>query len=306
MSENREKEYYYLVYPRRIPDEQLDKVMQTTKMLNSYTGKLQDRETEVYKIKEPYAIDMIDFVFNKLLPDDKDAPKPIRISSATADAYGLERLVMNIQKRFGSLPYALWVAKIPSVYMAELYKEDGLDENFGEKSEVSTYCPLLPLNNVAKVGDKVVQGLAYNFIDRVYLNYPDLRCIKNESCMPLSPIHKGLILSSEQKFVADIYYYTIWPINDRNDDVIEKLESPKYDYDCAKLHKDRLDETLIYNRTTYLDKQGLKKYNEEYLKPQLLEYRNKMSRFKIMALLENSSIVEDARCRQTMLEKGEF
>ena len=49
-----------------------------------------------------------------------------------------------------------------------------------------------------------------------------------------------------------------------------------------------------------------KKYNEKYLKPQLLEYRNKMSRFKIMALLENSSIVEDARRRQTMLEKGEF
>ena len=86
---------------------------------------------------------------------------------------------------------------------------------------------------------------------------------------------------------------------------IEKLER-EYDYDCAKLHKDRLNELLIYNRITYLDKQGFKKYNEKYLKPQLLEYRNKMSRFKIMALLENSSIVEDARRRQTMLEKGEF
>ena len=52
MSENREKEYFYLVYPRRIPDAQLDKVMQTTKILDSYTGQLQDRETEVYKIKK--------------------------------------------------------------------------------------------------------------------------------------------------------------------------------------------------------------------------------------------------------------
>ena len=123
--------------------------------------------------------------------------------------------------------------------------------------------------------------------------------------MPLSPIHKGLILSPEQRFVTDIYHYSIWRINARNDDVIEKLER-EYDYDCAKLHKDRLNELLIYNRITYLDKQGFKKYNEKYLKPQLLEYRNKMSRFKIMALLENSSIVEDARRRQTMLEKGEF
>ena len=305
MSENREKEYFYLVYPRRIPDAQLDKVMQTTKILDSYTGQLQDRETEVYKIKEPYVLDMIDFAFNKFLPNEEYTPKPIRISSATADAYGLERLVMNIQKRLGSLPYALWVAKIPSVYMAELYKEESLDENFGEKAEDSTFCPLLPLNNVAKVGDKVMQGLASNFIDRVYLNYPDLRCVKNESCMPLSPIHKGLILSPEQRFVTDIYHYSIWRINARNDDVIEKLER-EYDYDCAKLHKDRLNELLIYNRITYLDKQGFKKYNEKYLKPQLLEYRNKMSRFKIMALLENSSIVEDARRRQTMLEKGEF
>ena len=102
MSENREKEYFYLVYPRRIPDAQLDKVMQTTKILDSYTGQLQDRETEVYKIKEPYVLDMIDFAFNKFLPNEEYTPKPIRISSATADAYGLERLVMNIKKRFFS------------------------------------------------------------------------------------------------------------------------------------------------------------------------------------------------------------
>lgn len=286
---NTSKDYFYLVCPKRIPNDQLVSVYERFQVREQYdSDKLVEKESKWLHQKEENIIDMVDRAFNICLPNKPTDPKPIRISSSTADAYGLDRLCANIQRNIGSLPYALWVLKIPTFVYGEDEYASSSKFTLGERSISKGF--LLPVNRIAKIDGVVVEGIASNYVDRVYLNFPDCRRVINEKCMPLSTIYSGLVLSTKQEELASLSRNT----DATNFDASNRLLlGSQYDFDACALHENNKD---LPNG--YLNKEKISEINETYLKDQLLDFRNNMSKFKIRTILEKDSIKADAEKRK--------
>lgn len=292
---NTSKDYFYLVCPKKIPNNQIFKNLENFNVREQY-----DSEVLVQKVanmphqKEECVINMIDQAFNICLPNQTTDPKPIRISSSTADAYGLDRLCENIQRNIGSMTYALWVLKIPTFAYGEDEYADSSKFGASERSISKGF--LLPVNRIAKIDGKIVEGIASNYVDRVYLNFPDCRRVINEKCMPLSTIYSGLVLSPKQEELAMLYNNKDATSFDASNRFL--LET-QYDYDARALHKNNVDLP-----EGYLNKEKISQINETYLKDQLLDFRNNMSKFKIRTILEKDSVKADAEKRKIEILTG--
>lgn len=108
--------------------------------------------------------------------------------------------------------------------------------------------------------------------------------------MPLSTIYSGLVLSTKQEELASLSRNT----DATNFDASNRLLlGSQYDFDACALHENNKD---LPNG--YLNKEKISEINETYLKDQLLDFRNNMSKFKIRTILEKDSIKADAEKRK--------
>lgn len=197
-------------------------------------------------VKKDKLVDMIYKAFNFCLPDSDHDLKNIKVSEDTVNAYGLDRIVWNVQRHMKCQPHAIWVVKFPSRFIDEAMSDDFSYETYSSaRSDNQKYLnSLYYVHKNEKNGYDT--GYSGNYIDRVYLYYPDCRVIVNENWKSISDYANGLILSPEQLKIANIFYSNYSYLID--EDIKKQRLVIENSYTT-----EQLDEEFKYNYDTHND-----------------------------------------------------
>ena len=140
-------------------------------------------------------VDMLYYYLNRGVPTE-DMAEPIICTQSMVDEYGLENLVMNMQRKF-KYDFDIIVVKVPQEYlrmeqthiMADQLPYEPFDD-FDSK--------ILPIKCRYQFNKKTQYMISADYIESVYLRYPDCRRVINDNWKVVSPDTMGMILTPEQ------------------------------------------------------------------------------------------------------------
>jgi len=140
-------------------------------------------------------VDMLYYYLNRGVPCD-DMATPIYCTQEMVNQYGLDNLVMNMQ-RFYKYDYDIVVIKVPQEYMR---MEPMFGNCFYDKSSKNKFNPkMLPLLCKYEFNGTKQDMLSADYIESVYLRYPDCRRIINDNWKLVSPDSRGMNLTKFQR-----------------------------------------------------------------------------------------------------------
>ena len=146
-------------------------------------------------------VDRLFYYMNRGVPVG-DMPEPIYCTQEMVNQYGLDNLVANMQRKY-KYDYDIIVVKVPQedMRMAPMFGNSSIREATSGPFKSK----MLPMLCRYDINGKKTDIISCNYIESVYLRYPDCRRIFNDNWNPVSPETMGMHLSEGQKKMLRIY-----------------------------------------------------------------------------------------------------
>jgi len=183
---------------------------------NSYSYLLYPKKFDTQENKDAFGnnVDMLHYYVNTGVPFSDDMPEPVIVSQAEIDKYGLDALVANLQRKF-KYDYDIVVVKVPQDYLR-------MEPTFVKYENESTLNYLrnghtLPMMARYALNGQMRDMIVSDYVESVYLHYPDCRRIINDNWVPISNRSAGLVYTDLQK--------RLLKLNIQNSETLRKDES---------------------------------------------------------------------------------
>lgn len=133
-------------------------------------------------------VDMLYYYLNRGVPIG-DMPMPIYCTQEMVDQYGLDNLVMNMQRKY-KYDYDIIVVKVPQDYlrMEPIFGNCGMSDLHKNDHRAS----MLPIACRYDFNGQKRDMISCDYIDSVYLRYPDCRRVINDNWKLISPDYAGM------------------------------------------------------------------------------------------------------------------
>lgn len=133
-------------------------------------------------------VDMLYYYLNRGVPIG-DMPMPIYCTQEMVNQYGLDNLVMNMQRKY-KYDYDIIVVKVPQDYLR-------MEPTFGNcgMSDLHKYdhrAYMLPIACRYDFNGQKRDMISADYIDSIYLRYPDCRRVINDNWKLISPDYAGM------------------------------------------------------------------------------------------------------------------
>jgi len=138
-------------------------------------------------------IDMLHFYLNRGVPTS-DIASPVYCSQEMVNQYGLDNLVMNLQRKY-KYDFDIIVVKVPQEY---LRMEPDIRPYSRENDKFDNSPKMLPIECIYEFNGENQPMIASDYIESVYLRYPDCRRVLNDNWKVVSPEVMGMVNSKFQ------------------------------------------------------------------------------------------------------------
>ena len=183
-------------------------------------------------------VDRLYYYLNRGVPVDEGMPKPIYCTHEMVKQYGIDNLVMNMQRKY-KYDYDIVVVKVPQELMR-------MEPVFGNSSIKDATGPrfrnkMLPILCRYEFNGEQTNMISSDYIESIYLRYPDCRRVINENWKIVSDESLGMNFSETQIDMIKLY----------GDDLLLMKNSLKLDI----MHKENLNTSQMcknYKNNEYI------------------------------------------------------
>lgn len=149
--------------------------------------------TEDNKAEFKNDVEMLYYYLNRGVPT-RDIITPVYCSQSMVDQYGLDNLVMNLQRKF-KYDFDIVVVKVPQEYLRMepmIRPISAVNEKFDSSPK------MLPIECYYEFNGVKQPMISGDYIESIYLRYPDCRRIINDNWKIISPDSMGMVNSKFQ------------------------------------------------------------------------------------------------------------
>lgn len=150
-------------------------------------------DTEDNKVEFKNNVEMLYYYLNRGVPT-KDMATPVYCTQEMVNQYGLDNLVMNLQRKF-KYDFDIIVVKVPQEYLRMepmIRPYSVVNEKFDEAPK------MMPIECVYEFNGEKQPMISSDYIESIYLRYPDCRRIINDNWKLVSPDAMGMVNSEFQ------------------------------------------------------------------------------------------------------------
>lgn len=147
-------------------------------------------------------VEMLYYYLNRGVPISDDMPDPIYCTQEMVNQYGLDNLVMNMQRKY-KYDYDIIVVKVPQEY---LNMNSLLGDPVFSKENAKVNAPkIVPMSCRYEFLGEKRDMIACDYIESVYLRYPDCRRVLNDNWRIVSDDHFGMKNLPIQNKMLEMY-----------------------------------------------------------------------------------------------------